>query len=136
MTDADRQIREAVSADGVHLVHVWAPWCDNSLHELGPVWSGWRSLGADSATFVTIWNEGASGADTLREHGVDVPEIVVPGPKPDKADRRMTLDDLPVTWVPTTWVYNRNGRLAYAFSYGEVSADRLRQAIGDARADW
>ena len=134
MTDVDRQIREIVSRDGVHVVHVWAPWCDNSLRELAPVWAG--DTGADSVTFVTIWNEGASGADTLGEYGVSVDEIVAPGPKPEKPDRRMTLYDLPVTWIPTTWVFNRNGLLATAFSYGEITADHLAQAVADARRDW
>ena len=129
---ADRQLREAVARPGVHLVHVWAPWCDDSLRELEPVWAG--TTGADSVTFVTVWNDGASGADTLRRHGVSVPEVVVPGPKPEKADRRTTLLGLPVTWIPTTWVFNRGGLLAYAFNYGEVTADQLAQAVAGARS--
>ena len=134
LAETDRQLRQAIAGDGVHVVHVWAPWCDNSLHELSPVWA--RDTGADSITFVTVWNDGESGADTLRQHGVDAPEMVVPGPKPDKAERRMTLLDLPVTWIPTTWVFNRGGLLATAFSYGEITADRLVQAIADARSSW
>ena len=140
MTDhapTDAALREIVSADGVHVVHVWAPWCDNSLNEHAPVWSDWRSLGADSVTFVTVWNEGESGAATLRETGVEgVEELVVPGPKPEKPDRRMRLLGLPVTWIPTTWVFNRNGLLATAFNHGEVSRDQLAAAVEGARSDW
>ena len=132
--DADRQLREAVARPGVHVVHVWAPWCDNSLRELEPVWAG--DTGADSVTFATVWNDGASGADALRQHGVSVPEVVVPGPKPEKADRRLTLLGLPVTWIPTTWVFNRGGLLAYAFNYGEITADQLAEAVADARRTW
>lgn len=144
MTDVDAHLRSVPSAtlrarlevEGVHIVHVWAPWCDNSLHELRPVWAEPERLGADSVTFVTIWNEGESGADVLEAYGVEVDEVVVPGPKPEKADRRMTLLDLPVTWIPTTWVFNREGLLATAFSYGEVTASKLADAVQGARSGW
>ena len=134
MTNADAALRPIVARDGVHVVHVWAPWCDNSVHELAPVWADEHS--ADSVTFVTVWNDGASGEDVLAEHGVDVQEIVVPGPRPEKADRRTTLLGLPVTWIPTTWVFNRGGLLAYAFGYGEITAGQLAQAVADARSSW
>ena len=141
MTDApahvDAALRETTEAEGVHVVHVWAPWCDNSLHEHGPVWAGWAGLGADSVTFVTVWNDGEPGAETLRGTGVEgVREVVVPGPKPDPPDRRLRLLGLPVTWIPTTWVFNRGGLLATAFNHGEVTRSRLVEAIGAARADW
>ncbi len=116
------------------MVHVWAPWCDNSLHELAPVWA--HDAGADSVTFVTVWNEGRSGAETLREHGVSAPEIVMPGSKPEPPDRRMTLCGLPVTWIPTTWVFNRGGLLATAFNHGEITREQLAAAVDGARADW
>lgn len=141
MTDADRQIRDTVSRDGIHIVHVWAPWCDNSLRELEPVWA--HDTGADSVTFVTVWNDGQSGAETLAEHDVvltglghGVTEVVVPGPKPETPDRRMTLYDLPVTWIPTTWVFNRGGMLATAFNHGEITRAQLAEAINGARSDW
>ena len=144
LSAVDAALRETVAADGVHVVHVWAPWCDNSLHEHAPVWSdlarsenGISDLGADSVTFVTVWNEGESGADTLAESGVTgVRELVVEGPKPEKPDRRLTLLGLPVSWIPTTWVFNRNGLLATAFNYGEVSAEQLAEAVEGARRRW
>ncbi|MGB3542277.1 TlpA family protein disulfide reductase [Rubrivirga sp.] len=136
MTDPDAHLRSVLEDGGVHVVHVWAPWCDNSLHELHPVWADAHRLGADSVTFVTVWNEGESGGSVLEEYGVEVDEIVVPGPKPEKADRRMTLVGLPVTWIPTTWVFNRNGLLATAFSYGEVTAGKLADAVQGARSGW
>lgn len=137
MTDAERTVSEAISREGVHVVHVWAPWCDNSLNEHGPVWQGFAARHPDaSLTFVTVWNEGASGADRLGADGIAAAEVVVPGPKPEKADRRMTFLGLPVTWIPTTWVFNRGGLLAYAFNYGELSADELARAIEAAGKDW
>ena len=137
MTDPEQTVHDTISREGVHVVHVWAPWCDNSLHEHGPVWSGFGDRHPDvSLTFVTVWNGGASGADVLRADGIEAPEVVVPGPKPEKADRRMTFLGLPVTWIPTTWVFNRGGLLATAFNHGEVSADRLAEAIEAAQSDW
>ena len=136
MTNAptDDALRQRVERPGVHVVHVWAPWCDNSLHELAPVWA--HDTGADSVTFVTVWNDGASGAGLLAAHGVEAAEVVVPGPKPEKADRRATLLGLPVTWIPTTWVFNRGGLLATAFNHGEITAEQLAQAVAGARSDW
>ena len=136
MTDADAALRGTVESPGVHVVHVWAPWCDNSLHELRPVWAEPARLGADSVTFVTVWTDGASGAGVLKEYGVEVPEVVVPGPKPEPEHRRATLLGLPVTWIPTTWVFNRGGLLATAFNHGEVSAARLAEAVQGARSRW
>ena len=128
MTDAE--LRRRVERPGVHVVHVWAPWCGDSVDELA-VWAG--DTGADSVTFATVWNDGASGAGVLAEHGVDAHEVVVPGPKPEPAGRRTTLLGLPVTWVPTTWVFNRGGLLATAFNYGTLTADRLAEAVEGAR---
>lgn len=137
-TAVDAALRETIEQDGVHVVHVWAPWCDNSLAELAPVWAPFSERHPDvSVSFATVWNDGASGTNVLRQHGVvGVAEHVVPGPKPEKADRRMTLLGLPVTWIPTTWVFNRGGLLATAFNYGEASADGLAAAIEGAQNDW
>lgn len=137
MTDAERNVRDTIARDGVHVVHVWAPWCDNSLHEHAGVWSGFAERHPDvSLTFVTVWNEGESGRSRLGADGIEAFEVVVPGPKPEKEDRRTTFLGLPVTWIPTTWVFNRGGLLAYAFNYGEVSADELARAIEAAQSDW
>lgn len=137
MTDAERAVHDTVSREGVHVVHVWAPWCDNSLNEHATVWAGFAERHPDvSLTFVTVWNEGASGADRLGADGIEAAEVVVPGPKPEKADRRLTFLGLPVTWIPTTWVFNRGGLLATAFNYGEVSAEQLAQAVDGAGRSW
>ncbi len=137
LASVDATLRETVSAAGVHVVHVWAPWCDNSLNEHAPVWAAVDALGADSVTFVTVWNDGASGANVLEATGVlGVEEVVVDGPKPEPADRRLTLVGLPVSWIPTTWVFNRGGLLATAFNYGEVTRGQLAQAVTGARNSW
>ena len=138
MTSAEARLRETTRAEGVHVVHVWAPWCDNSLNELGPVWAGVaaRHPGV-SVTHVAVWSDDDDGADVLRAHGVEGGAVLaVPGPKPAPPERRLTLLGLPVTWIPTTWVFNRGGLLATAFNYGEVSADGLAAAVEGARRSW
>lgn len=138
MTEAEAALRERVESEGVHVVHVWAPWCDNSVNELAPVWAGFAERHpAATVTHVSVWADGDDGAAVLREHGVVGGAVLaVPGPKPEKADRRATLLGLRVTWIPTTWVFNRGGLLATAFNYGEVSAERLAEAVEGAGRDW
>jgi len=43
---------------------------------------------------------------------------------------------VPVSWIPTTLVFNRGGLLATAFAYGEVARAPLAEAIDGARSDW
>ncbi len=141
MTDAERRVAELLSTDGLHVVHFWAPWCDNSVAELR---SGWYELVERhpevSFTFVTVWNDGESGRETLDRYGLPerVLELRQPdfGPSDDKAQRRRTFLGLPVTWVPTTWVFRDGGTLAYAFNYGELEMAQLDRAIAGARSSW
>lgn len=137
MTDTEAAVRATISQPGVHVVHFWAPWCDNSINELEPVWAGAADRLDASVTFVSIWSDGDDGADVLRQHGVDGVEVrAVPGPKPEKPDRRLTFLGLPVSWIPSTWVFNREGLLATAFNYGEVSAEQLAEAVAGAASGW
>lgn len=138
MTDAEAAVRDTIKSEGIHVVHFWAPWCDNSINEFAPVWVGAADRHSDvTITFVSIWSEGDDGAEVLHQHGIEGVEVrVVPGPKPEKPNRRMTFLGLPVTWIPTTWVFNREGLLAFAFNYGEISAERLATAIDDAWNEW
>ena len=43
--------------------------------------------------------------------------------------------DLPISWVPTTWVF-RDGKLRYAINYGEVRFPVLQQMIADKASAW
>jgi len=52
-----------------------------------------------------------------------------------KADRLTTLFGLPVTWVPTTWVYSK-GSLRYALNYGEIRFSMLQDMITDCSSKW
>ena len=138
-TDAEARVRAVIAQDGVHVVHFWAPWCDNSTSELGGGWYEVVERHPDvSFSFVTLWNDGAVGESTLTRYAIParVERLVVPGAMPAKGDRRTTFLDMPVSWIPTTWVFNRNGRLATAFNYGEATPEQLDAAIAGAANDW
>ena len=90
-------------------------------------------------TFVSLWGAGDDGQAELRAY--DIPEratvVAQPGVGQDapKEDRDMIFLGLPVTWIPTTWVF-RDGLLATAFNYGEVSREQLQEALDGARSSW
>jgi len=46
-----------------------------------------------------------------------------------------TFMGLPVTWIPTTWVF-KDGELRYALNYGELRFDMLQQLVRDSTNDW
>ena len=141
LTEAERAVFETVTGEGVHVVHLWSPWCGNSRAGLETGWYETVEAHPDvSFTFVTVWNDGDDGAAALRRYGIPERATVLAqpdrGPSADPDARRRTFLGLPVSWTPTTWVFNRGGQLAYAFNYGEVSADELAQAIADAQNAW
>ena len=132
-SDAEAAVRAIVAGDGVHVVHFWAPWCGNSINELRSGIAEVVDANPDvTFTYVTVRNDGEDGASTLARYGVPerVEVLAHPGGKP------VVFLGRPITWTPTTWVFNRNGTLAYAFNYGEVSPALLSQAIADAQSDW
>lgn len=141
MTDAERRVADLIETDGIHVVHFWAPWCDNSIAELR---AGWYDLVERhpevSFTFVTVWNDDESGRATMDRYGLSerVLELTQPdfGPSDDKAQRRRSFLGLPVTWIPTTWVFRDGGTLAYAFNYGELEMAQIDRAIAGARSSW
>ena len=141
LTETEAAVQRTIEGEGVHVVHFWAPWCGNSRAEFE---SGWYEVVAAhpevSFTFVTVWNDGDDGAATLARYGIPDSATILAqpdrGPSADRDARRRTFLGLPLSWTPTTWIFNRGGQLAYAFNYGEVSAERLEAAIEDARAGW
>ena len=141
LTEAEKRVRDIIAQDGVHVVHFWAPWCPNSKNELK---NGWYEVVEQyegvSFTFVTIWNDGESGAKTLDRYAIPdrVLELTQPdrGPSEEEANRRKEFLDLPVTWIPTTWVFHNNGELAFAMNYGEMDMKTLSHLINMTQKDW
>ncbi|MEO0556557.1 MAG: thioredoxin [Bacteroidota bacterium] len=140
-TDAERTVHDTVQADGIHVIVFWAAWCGNSISQLKRgLADAIRQHDDVTFTFVSMWDEGQTGEATLREHGIPTRAQIVGQPgvgeEAPKEDREMTFLGLPVTWIPTTWVFNRNGELATAFNYGEVTKHQLDRAIRGAKNSW
>ena len=140
-TAAERQVQNVIETDGLHVVHFWAPWCANSRRELA---NGWASLVADnpnvSFTFVTVWNDGENGAQTLDNNDLPdrVTEVTQPdlGPSDQEANRRQSFLSHPVTWIPSTWIFHNNGELAFALNYGEMEMNTVQSLLDATRKDW
>ncbi|MEM6783541.1 MAG: thioredoxin family protein [Bacteroidota bacterium] len=140
-TTAEEQVRAQIMQDGVHVVHFWAPWCGNSRAELE---AGWYEVierhPAVTFTFVTIWSDEETGQETLDRYAIpeSVTVLTQPdfGPSDDKSQRRRTFLGLPVTWVPSTWVFHDHGELAVAYNYGELDMAQIDGAITLVTTDW
>lgn len=142
-TATEVAIEALIAEPGIHVVHFWAPWCGNSRAEFESGWYEVVDAHPDvSFSFVTIWNDGDAAADRLARYGItegaNVGVFAQPdrGPSADRELRRNTFLGLPLSWTPTTWIFNREGTLAVAINYGEVSADILTSLIESAASDW
>jgi len=137
---AEEQVGEAIKAQNVTVVHLWAPWCSNCKAELKS--GGWTKMVKENPEtrfyFVSVWNSGDDGRAVLKQHEIgDQPNVTIladPGPRrgPEKLTRFL---DLPVSWIPSTWVY-KGGDLRYALNYGEVRFEVLQQFLGDTAKEW
>lgn len=140
-TDAEAAVQDQIKEDGLHVVHFWAPWCPNSTRELK---NGWARLVADNPevtfTFVTVWNDGESGENVLDKHNLPdrVTELTQPdlGPSDNESNRRRSFLGLPVTWIPTTWIFHQNGELAFAMNYGEMERSTIQSLLDTTEKDW
>lgn len=140
-TEAEEQVQDIIAEDGVHVIHFWAPWCPNSTGELS---NGWYEVVEQhenvSFTFVTVWNDGESGRETLDQYAIPdrVVELTQPdhGPSDREEERRRSFLGLPVTWIPTTWIFHNNGELAFAMNYGEMDMETLSHLIDLTHQDW
>ena len=133
LSPAEAQVRAIIEQEGIHVVRFWAPWCGNSMNELR---DGLYDLIGDhpdvTFTFVTVRNDGEDGQATLDRFAIPDRVTVLA----EQNRQPLTFLGLPITWTPTTWIFNREGKLAYAFNYGEISPAMLTAAIAHARDDW
>jgi thiol-disulfide isomerase/thioredoxin len=136
---AEQQLSEAIKAPGLSIVHLWAPWCSNCQAELKS--GGWlKTIKANPQVkfyFVSVWNGGEDGRAMLTKFELATqPNVTIladPGPRGEDKIKRFL--DLPVSWIPTTWVF-KGGDLRYALNYGEVRFDVLQQFLADSNSEW
>ncbi|HEX8679220.1 MAG TPA: hypothetical protein VF683_04645, partial [Chthoniobacterales bacterium] len=137
---AEQHVTEAIKAQNVSVVHLWAPWCGNCKAEMKS--GGWTKMVKENPDtrfyFVSIWNSGDDGRAMLKQHEIgdqqNVTIVADPGPRSGSGKITRFLD-LPVSWIPTTWVY-KGGDLRYALNYGEVRFDMLQQMLADSMNEW
>jgi hypothetical protein len=136
----EEQAAAEVAKPQITVVHLWAPWCPNSHAENAD--DGWsKFIAANPAVqfvFVTV-RSADDGKAYLKAHGIGgQPNLILlhhPNPVHKGEGSIHTFMDLPISWVPTTWVF-RDGRLRYALNYGEVRFPMLQQMIADTGAAW
>lgn len=137
----EKQLGELVASPQVTIVHLWAPWCGNCKTEMRP--DGWAKFIADNPdvkfVFVNIWHKDQDPVPKLTAGGLGKqPNLLLlthPNASRKGEDRLNQLLGLPITWVPTTWVF-REGKMRFAFNYGEIRFELLQQLIKDTRDTW
>lgn len=142
LTEAEQSVQDLIDGDGIYVVHLWAPWCHNSRNEFkSGFWPTFIDEQEDvEFIFVTVYNNGELGEDTLERY--NIPERVHLFAQPDHGDsnvrinRRRTFMGLPLTWTPTTWIFNRDGKLAHAVNHGEVDGEMLTMLLDKTRTNW
>lgn len=136
---AEQQVTEAIKAPALTVVHLWAPWCGNCKSELKS--GGWTKTVKDNPTvkfyFVSVWNSGDDGRGLLASYGLaNGPNVtILADPGPRGAGRIRQFEGLPVSWIPTTWIF-KGGDLRYALNYGEMRFPILQQLISDSNSEW
>jgi hypothetical protein len=131
----EQQVAAAIKSPGVTVVHFWAPWSSNCTAELAK--SGWSTFIDTNAEvnfiFVTSWHD-EIGRDVLQKNDVGAQAnfklFLHPNPSRKAEDKMSQFLGLPVTWLPTTWIF-RDGHLCYALNHGEVRFPILQQLIRD-----
>src|SRR5689334_20826306 len=113
----EQQVTEAIKAPGLSVVHLWAPWCSNCKAELKS--GGWTKMVKDNPEvkfyFLSVWNSGDDGRALLTQYElVQQPNVtILADPGPRGANHIKQFAGLPVSWIPTTWIF-KGGDLRYA----------------------
>lgn len=136
---AEQKVAAAVKAQGLSVVHLWAPWCSNCQAELKT--GGWTKTVKDNPElkfyFVSVWNSGEDGRALLAKYEIaQQPNVtILADPGPRGAEHIKQFAGLPLSWIPTTWIF-KGGELRYALNYGEIRFPVLQQFIADSNSEW
>jgi len=139
--DFEKEVADLVAGPQVTVIHFWAPWCPNCRAEMTPEgWAGFIQANPSvTVVFINIWHRGEDPKPRLQSAGLggqpNLRLLTHPNPSRAAAERVNTFLGLPLTWLPSTWVY-RDGKLRVAFNYGEIRFPVLQQMVDDARAPW
>ncbi len=136
---AEQQVADAIKSPELTVVHLWAPWCSNCKAELKS--GGWTKVVQENPQvkfyFVSVWNGGEDGRPLLKQYEIaDQPNVIIladPGPR--GAGKIKQFAGLPLSWIPTTWIY-KGGDLRYALNYGEIRFPVLQQFLEDSKSEW
>src|ERR1043166_850157 len=136
---AEQKVFEAIKSPQISVVHLWAPWCSNCQAELKS--GGWlKTIKANPQVkfyFVSVWNSGEDGRALLGKYDIadqaNVTILADPGPR--RGDKIRRFLDLPLSWIPTTWIF-KGGALRYAMNYGEMRFDVLQQFFANSKSEW
>lgn len=139
-TETEQKVYDLISEDGYYVVHFWATWCHNSKNELEAEF--WPELIREHEDvefiFVTIRNDGREGRDMLRNY--NIPDRVIKLGQPEigafRNPRNRTFMSLPSYWTPSTWIFHKNGKLAYAINNGEVRKGLIDELLNDTKKNW
>jgi thiol-disulfide isomerase/thioredoxin len=136
---AEQKVTVAIKSPELTVVHLWAPWCSNCQAELKS--GGWTKMVKHNPQvqfyFVSVWNNGEDGQAMLKKFGIagqpNVTILADPGPR--GLDHIRKFVDLPLSWIPTTWIF-KGGDLRYALNYGEMRFPVLQQFLADSKSEW
>ena len=136
---AQERVSAAIKASSVSVVHLWAPWCSNCQAELKS--GGWTKMVKENPqvnfVFVSVWNSGEDGKAMLTKYEIaNQPNVtILADPGPRGADHIKQFAGLPLSWIPTTWIF-KGGDLRYAMNYGEIRFPVLQQMVADSNSEW